>query len=142
MSFIRGNLDVTIALSADTCYFIRTGKCSLSIVTDYAIALETKTTAADLLYCPRLYRAMRNRESMKPITVTPCECGHAEVVTGHQRACIASRLGMEMDIYAVGKTCKDACRVCDDRADSDTAGGDCIVTLKAKVHRDMPRSKG
>lgn len=93
MSFIRGNLDVTIALSADTCYFIRTGKCSLSIVTDYAIAPETKTTAADLLYCPRLYRAMRNRESMKPITVTPCECGHAEVVTGHQRVALPAVWG-------------------------------------------------
>ena len=55
---------------------------------------------------------MRTRERLKPITVMPCECGHAEVVSGHQRACIASRKGMELAIKPVGSRFKETCPVC------------------------------
>lgn len=32
MSIIKGTVEVTLNLSKSTCYFLRTGKCSLSVV--------------------------------------------------------------------------------------------------------------
>ena len=85
MSVIRGNIEATITLSKATCYFMKTGKCSLHIIDDHFLPAG-KVAANDLMYCPRLYKAMLAKEQNKPITVMPCACGHAEVVSGHQRA--------------------------------------------------------
>ena len=111
MGAVKGKIEASITLSRSTCYFMRTGRCSLDIVTDYYVATSTRTSANDLLYCPRLFRAMRNRERMKPISVTPCECGHAEVVSGHQRACIASRENLELVIQPAGPEVKAECPI-------------------------------
>lgn len=60
---------------------LRTGKCSLSVVRDFAMSAPGKISKNDLLYCPRLYQSMKNRKS-KPVTIVPCQCGHGQVVTG------------------------------------------------------------
>ena len=135
MNVVKGTLEATISLSKSTCYFMNTGKCSLNIITDYYVASTTKNTSHDLLYCPRLYRAMLNRERMKPIMITPCECGHAEVVSGHQRACIASMKNLELTIKAVGDTISDACPVCKGQMTFDeNTGGKRIVNIRAILH--------
>ncbi|MDD4414335.1 MAG: hypothetical protein PHR14_07290 [Oscillospiraceae bacterium] len=112
MSRIKSKIESVITLSPSTCYYMRTGQCSLDVVTDYFIPTSSRTGAGELLFCPRLYRAMCNRERMKPITVTPCECGHAEVVSGHQRACIASRKGIELAIRPSSGKHKSNCSIC------------------------------
>ena len=95
MSIIKGTVEVTLNLSKSTCYFLRTGKCSLSVVRDFAMSAPGKISKNDLLYCPRLYQSMKNRKS-KPVTIVPCQCGHGQVVTGQQRACIASQKRLEL----------------------------------------------
>lgn len=98
---------------------------------------STKTAANDLLYCPRLYRAMCRKERMKPIAIVPCECGHAEVISGHQRACIASQKGLQLSMRPAGEEVKAACQVCGGQVTFDgESGGNRIVTLKALVYRD------
>jgi hypothetical protein len=113
MSRIRSKIDAVITLSPSTCYYMRTGKCSLNIVTDYFVSKTSKTAANDLLFCPRLYRAMCNRERLKPISITPCECGHVEVITGHQRACIASQKRMELAVRLAGRGHNENCPICE-----------------------------
>lgn len=113
MGVIKGKVEASITLSKATCYFMLTGKCSLNIVSDYYITASTRTAANDLLYCPRLYKAMCNREKMKPIAITPCDCGHAEVISGHQRACIASQKHLELTVKPAGPEQKENCPVCD-----------------------------
>ena len=105
-------IEAVITLSPSTCYFMRTGKCSLNMVSGYYISHSTRVAANDLLYCPRLYKAMGNHERLKPIALTPCQCGHAEVVSGHQRACIASQKGMRLSIRPVGDHHQQQCSVC------------------------------
>ena len=61
MSIVKGTIEANITLSKSTCYYMKTGKCSLNLVSDYYISAQTKTAANDLLYCPRLFRAMSNR---------------------------------------------------------------------------------
>ena len=137
MSCVRGTLEANINLSKATCYFLRTGQCSLHIIGDFYISPTTKTSANDLLYCPRLYRAMCRKERMKPISIVPCECGHAEVISGHQRACIASQKNLQLSMRPTGDKAKTACQVCGGQVTFDgESGGNRIVTLKALVYRD------
>lgn len=135
MGVVKGNLEVAIKLSKATCYFMRTGKCSLSLVNDYYVATSTKTAANDLLYCPRLYRAMCNRERGKAIAITPCECGHAEVVSGHQRACIASQKRLPLAVRAAEEESKPSCPICDGQLtfEEQNTGGARIVTIRAVI---------
>ena len=137
MSIVKGTIEANITLSKSTCYYMKTGKCSLNLVSDYYISAQTKTAANDLLYCPRLFRAMSNRERMKPILITPCECGHAEVVSGHQRACIASRQGLSLAVKAAKDNTKEACRVCDGQVTfEENVGGERIISFRAIIHKD------
>lgn len=137
MSIIRGKVEVTINLSKSTCYFMRTGKCSLNVVSDYSLSAGAKLAPNDLLYCPRLYRAMKNKEKMKPIAIIPCECGHGQVVTGQQRACIAGQKKLELNMCAAGDTIEQTCNVCGGQMTFDeNIGGQRIVTVRALVHND------
>ena len=136
MSIIKGTVEVTLNLSKSTCYFLRTGKCSLSVVRDFAMSAPGKISKNDLLYCPRLYQSMKNRKS-KPVTIVPCQCGHGQVVTGQQRACIASQKGLQLSMRPAGEEVKAACQVCGGQVTFDgESGGNRIVTLKALVYRD------
>lgn len=139
MSVIRGNMEATITLSKSTCYFMKTGKCSLGIIGDNFLSPSGRLAANDLLYCPRLYRAMCTKEQDKPITIVPCECGHAEVVSGHQRACIAGRMRMPLLVRAApDKEDRPSCSVCDGQVTFETQnnGGIRIVTVKAVIETE------
>lgn len=137
MSIVRGTVEVTINLSKSTCYFMRTGKCSLNVVSDFSLSAGAKVAPNDLLYCPRLYQAMKNKEKMKPITITPCECGHGQVVTGQQRACIAGQKKLELSMCAASDNIDEACNVCGGQMTFDeNIGGQRIVTVRALVHND------
>lgn len=108
-------IDASITLSASTCYCMKTGKCSLRVVTDYALSPSLKIPANDLLYCPRLLRAMRirsGRSKVRAVTAAPCECGHAELISGHQRACIASQLGISLPLRLSETESYEACSHC------------------------------
>ena len=139
MDVIRGNMEATITLSRSTCYFMKTGKCSLNLIGDHYVSPAGKIAANDLLYCPRLYRAMQTKEQEKPITILPCECGHAEVVSGHQRACIAARTGQPLMVQAApDREERTSCSLCDGQItfESKNTGGIRIVTVKAVIETD------
>lgn len=142
MSVIRGNMEATITLSKATCYFMKTGKCSLNIIDDHYLPAG-KVAANDLMYCPRLYRAMQSKEQNKPITILPCSCGHAEVVSGHQRACIAARTGLPLTVQADPDREDEElenCSLCDGQItfESKNTGGIRIVTVKAVIDAPVP----
>jgi len=117
MSYDRNEIEAVITLSPSTCYFMRTGKCSLDVVSDFYISKAPKTAANDLLYCPRLYRTMcgsnKKTEKTAPITILPCKCGHVEVITGHQRACIAAKKGLELAARVASGGPNDNCPICE-----------------------------
>lgn len=139
MSVIRGNMEATITLSKSTCYFMKTGKCSLSIIGDNYVSPGGRVASNDLLYCPRLYRAMCTKEQNKAITIVPCGCGHAEVVSGHQRACIAGRTKLPLAVRAAPEQeDRPFCSVCDGQVTFETqnTGGIRIVTVKAVIQTE------
>ncbi|MBQ9963873.1 MAG: hypothetical protein IJP14_02000 [Clostridia bacterium] len=131
----KGMVDLTIRLNKNTCYFLKTGKCSLNVVEDFSISPSTKLSTGDLLYCPKLYKTMRTKkEQMRPITIALCECGHGEVLSGHQRACIASQRNVALPIRAADEELRPACSVCGGQMTFDTVENDSgarIVTLPA-----------
>ncbi len=137
MSIIKGKLEVTLSLSRSSCYFLKTGKCSLNVVTDYYVSPDVKTAPSDLLYCPRLYRAMCHKEKDRPLAIIPCSCGHAEVASGAQRACIAAQKGLTLSLKAEGEV-RDTCKVCgtDQLTWEENSGGNRIVTILARVETD------
>lgn len=136
MGVIRGKMEATISLSKSTCYFMKTGKCSLSVIGDHFVSLTGKLAANDLLYCPRLYKSMQAKSQEKPIIILPCECGHAEVVSGHQRACIAARTGIAIPVQTPTEwEERPSCSLCDGQMtfESQNSGGIRIVTVRAVV---------
>ncbi len=136
MGVIRGKMEATISLSKSTCYFMKTGKCSLSVIGDHFVSPAGKLAANDLLYCPRLYRTMLAKSQEKPIVILPCECGHAEVVSGHQRACIAARTAIPVPVQTPPEWDERAsCSLCDGQMtfESQNNGGIRIVTVHAVV---------
>ncbi len=136
MGVIRGKMEATISLSKSTCYFMKTGKCSLSVIGDHFVSPAGKLAANDLLYCPRLYKSMQAKSQEKPIVILPCECGHAEVVSGHQRACIAARTGIPLPVQTPTEwEERPSCSLCDGQMtfESQNSGGIRIVTVRAVV---------
>ncbi len=143
---IKGNLEATITLGKNSCYFMRTGKCSLGLVGDFFLSGGAKIGQADLLYCPRLYRQMCGSDKNKPVEIVPCECGHAEVVSGHQRACIASQKRLEVLVQATGDEVRALCPVCGrqmtfEEEEAANQGGTRIVTLRARVKKEPARTE-
>lgn len=134
MSNSKGTVEVTINLNKNTCYFLKTGKCSLNVVDDFSCS-SGKLATNDLLYCPKLYKAMRSKsEQMRPISVALCECGHGEVLSGHQRACIASQRGIELPVRAAEEAVRPSCPICGGQMTFDNNINDSgarIVTIKA-----------
>ncbi len=134
MSAPKGTVDVTINLNKNTCYFLKTGKCSLNVVDDFTCS-SGKIATNDLLYCPKLYKAMKSKkDQMRPVSVALCECGHGEVLSGHQRACIASQRGIPLQIRAADGDVRPACPICGGQITFDTGINDSgarIVTLNA-----------
>lgn len=139
MAISKAKIDVTIKLNKNTCYFLRTGKCSLNVVDDFSMSGSTKIPTNDLLYCPKLYKTMCAKKEMRPITVALCECEHGEVLSGHQRACIASQRNLPIQVRASEENVREACSVCGGQMMFDSASNDSgarIVTLHALVVHD------
>ena len=141
MSVSKAKIDVTIKLNKNTCYFLRTGKCSLNVVEDFSTSGSLKIPTNDLLYCPKLYKTMcAKKEQMRPITVALCECDHGEVLSGHQRACIASQRNLPIQVRASKEDVRTACSVCGEQMTFDSVqhnSGARIVTLHAlAIHDD------
>ncbi len=134
MSAPKGTVDVTINLNKNTCYFLKTGKCSLNVVDDFTCS-SGKIATNDLLYCPKLYKAMKSKkDQMRPVAVALCECGHGEVLSGHQRACIASQRGIPLPIRAADEKVRPACPICGGQITFEGGMSDSgarIVTLNA-----------
>ena len=110
MRIVKGLVEACVSLNKSNCYFMRTGRCSLSLVGDFYLSPGTKIARNDLLYCPHMYRAIKTKKN-KPITVVPCQCGHAEVVSGAAVTCIASRTNKPLFLN-ISDDMKDACPVC------------------------------
>ena len=141
MAEVRGSLEATILLNKNTCYFMRTGRCSLNLVDDVSMMPAVKSGPAELLYCPRLYQIMRDKRRSRSVKVIPCECGHAEIVAGAQRACIASQKRLQVRVSFEGDTCYDLCPVCGrqmtfDEASAMNQGGARIITLRAVIESE------
>jgi hypothetical protein len=130
----KGTVDLTIRLNKNTCYFLRTGKCSLNVVDDFSLSGTAKLATNDLLYCPKLYKTMRTKkEQMRPVSIALCECGHGEVLSGHQRACIASQRMIPVSLRASEEEIRPNCSVCGGQMtfDSVNNSGSRIVTVHA-----------
>ncbi len=144
MGVIRGSLETTVTLNKTTCYFLRTGRCSLQVVEDFYLSNTGKVNPSELFYCPRLYRGMKEKERMKPVGAIPCECGHAEIVSGAQRVCIAHRTGLQTEVRVVGEEASPLCSVCGRQLtfEEETAanqGGTQILTIKAVVKSEAEK---
>lgn len=135
MSVSKAKIDLTIKLNKNTCYFLKTGKCSLNVVDAFAVSGSVKVPTNDLLYCPKLYKTMcTKKEQMRPITVALCECNHGEVLSGHQRACIASQRSLPLQVRAANEEIRPTCSVCGGQMMFDTVSNDTgarIVTVNA-----------
>lgn len=142
MSEVRGVLETTILLNKNTCYYMKNGRCSLDLIDNFALLPAVKSAPSDVLYCPRLYRAMKSRKKdVRTIKVIPCECGHAEVVSGQQKACIASQKGFQLRVEMNQEKCEDLCAVCGRQMtfDEETAmsqGGARIMSIRAIIEND------
>ena len=136
MSIKRAKVEVTISLSKSTCYFMKTGKCSLHIISDVS-APSTKPAPSDVLYCPKLYRSMLDKEKAKPVAVTLCECGHGQVIAGHQRICIAGQKGIPIELRAADDEILPTCPVCGGQITMDqNFGGQRLVSINAIIKTD------
>ena len=118
---------------------MKTGKCSLNLVDAFSVSSSVKVATNDLLYCPKLYKAMcTKKEQMRPITVALCECDHGEVMSGHQRACIASQRSIPLPVRASSSEVRPTCSVCGGQMTFDTVANDSgarIVTVNAVAVR-------
>lgn len=139
MSVSKAKIDLTIKLNKNTCYFMKTGKCSLNLVDAFSVSASAKVATNDLLYCPKLYKTMcTKKEQMRPITVALCECDHGEVLSGHQRACIASQRPVPLPVRASSSEIRPTCSVCGGQMTFDTVTNDSgarIVTVNAVAVR-------
>ena len=112
MRVMKGKLEATISLNKSTCYFLKTGQCSLGVAVDFYLSPNTRLQPADLLYCPSLRRAMERRERLDPVSIYP--------------------------ICAAGDEVRKTCKICGaaPAPGEENAGGDRIVTIKALIYPD------
>lgn len=132
----KARIEATVLLTKNTCYFMKTGKCSLGLISDFEFS-GGKIAQNDLMYCPKLLRAMRSKEKLKPITLTPCRCGHGQIVSGQQQACIASQCGFPVVVQPADDDVLENCDVCGGQITLEqNLGGQRIINLIAMVSED------
>lgn len=146
MSSVKGMLEATVLLGKNTCYYMKTGRCSLDIVDDLSMSSTVKSAPDDLLFCPRILQALKSRGRDRTVKVISCRCGHAEVIAGHQRACIANRTGLQVNVEVDGEKCFDLCPVCGrqmtfDEEEAMKNGGARLVTMKAVVSTEEKKKE-
>ena len=111
MDALKGTVEATIQLTKANCYYMTHGVCSLTLIDDLFISSAERLPQNDLLYCPRLYKQMLDKD--KPIPAVPCNCSHVQILGGHQRACIAERKGLTLPLKIDDdKGERDLCSVC------------------------------
>ena len=123
---------------------MKNGRCSLDLIQDFSLLPAVKSAPSDILYCPRLYRTMKTRKKdrkERTIRVIPCECGHAEVVSGLQKACIASQKGLQLTVEMAEDECADLCPVCGrqmtfDEENAMNQGGARIMSVRAVIQQE------
>ncbi|MBQ9414420.1 MAG: hypothetical protein IJU16_04765 [Clostridia bacterium] len=98
MSELKGKVEATVQLTKSNCYYMNHGVCSLSIVEDFFIDPGERLPQNDLFYCPRLYAQMTGKNTLRPVPVVPCDCGHLQIISGHQRACISQRRSLTLPV--------------------------------------------
>lgn len=132
MGIIKGLVEACVSLNKSNCYFMRTGRCSLNLVGDFYLSPGTRIARNDLLYCPHMYRTIQKKKA-RAITVVPCRCGHAEVVSGAALTCIASRTKKPL-VLNISEEMKDACPVCRQQLSFiEQKESPQILTLRAEV---------
>lgn len=113
MDTVKGTIEATIQLTKANCYYMNHGVCSLSLIDDLFISNTEKLAQNDLMYCPRLYKLMCGKEKDKAIPALPCNCGHVQILSGHQRACIAERRDLVLSLKVDDdKEPRALCSVC------------------------------
>ncbi len=110
---LKGTVEATIQLTKANCYYMNHGVCSLSLVDDFFVSAADRLPQNDLLYCPRLLAQMTGKEKDKAVPALPCNCGHVQILGGHQRACIAERKQLVLPIKIdESKGEQELCEVC------------------------------
>lgn len=138
MSDTRGKVEATVLFDKDTCFFMRNGRCSLDLVDDVSISSAVKIAPNEALYCPRLLKSLRTQKRAKTVKIVPCRCGHVEVVSSQQLACIASHEGTRVTLVTDGEEMRDLCPICGrqitfDEEEAIRNGGMRILTLRVSV---------
>lgn len=110
---VKGTVEATIQLTKTNCYYMNHGVCSLSLVDDFFVSAADRLPQNDLLYCPRLLKQMTGKDKDKTVPAVPCNCGHVQILSGHQRACIAERKRLVLPIEVdESKGEQELCDVC------------------------------
>lgn len=138
MSDTKGKVDATVIFDKDTCFFMKNGRCSLDIVEDLSLSSAVKIAPNNVLYCPRLLKSLRTQKQAKTVKIVPCRCGHVEVVSSQQLACIASHKGVRVTLVTDGEEIRDLCPICGrqitfDEEEAIRDGGMRILTLRVTV---------
>lgn len=111
MDAVKGTVEATIQLTKANCYYMSHGVCSLTLIDDLYITPTERLPQNDVLYCPRLYKQMLERD--KAVPAIPCNCSHVQILGGHQRACIAERKGLTLSLKIEDdKAERELCNVC------------------------------
>ena len=112
MDAVKGTVEATIQLTKANCYYMTHGVCSLNLIDDFFISTNDRMAQNDLFYCPRLYKRMASGKD-RPVAAVPCDCGHVQMLGGHQRACIAERKGLVLPVKIEDdKEARALCGVC------------------------------
>ncbi len=136
MDTVKGTLEATIQLTKANCYYMNHGVCSLSLIDDLFISNTERLAQNDLMYCPRLYKLMLTKEKDKAIPAIPCNCGHVQILSGHQRACIAERKDLLLSLKIDDdKEARPLCAVCGGQTtlQSKEAAGKRILSLTVRA---------
>lgn len=115
MAFVNRRVSATVSLSAATCYRELTGRCSLDVIAAFSVSPNSVLAENDILFCPRLLKQWD--ADATPLTVTPCDCGDVQVVSGLQRACIAAKKQLPLPLLAVGQQPLPLCDACAEHGD-------------------------
>ncbi|MBQ3093894.1 MAG: hypothetical protein IJC52_01870 [Clostridia bacterium] len=136
MDAVKGTVEATIQLTKANCYYMTHGVCSLSIIDDFSFSAVERLPQNDLLYCPRLYKHMQSKDKDRAIPAIPCDCGHVQILSGHQRACIAERKGLLLSLKVDDdKEARPLCAVCGGQTTlhSKEAAGKRILSLTVRA---------
>lgn len=137
MRVIKGKLEATISLNKSTCYFLKTGQCSLGRRGGLLPVPRHAAATVGPTVLPESAPGHGGPGRLEPVPIFPCECGHARGGFRQQRL-LASQTGLELAICAAGDEVRDACKICgtDSAPGEENAGGDRIVTIKALIYQD------